>query len=251
METRSETGFQIVGIVRVIDWSLILDLGISVMRKLKFFMCAMLCFAIAQTARADVLKDAGFEDNPGSDWITFNNGFQDNNENAQNGIEALQVFGQFTGGDNFNGAFQDIAVDGTDYSVGDTINLEAFAFTPSGDTFPDGSPMNAFIEITWFDPGGLGEFGFGTNVSNLVDWTSPEDTWNQLVTPNAIIPVEAQFIRVKAIVFQPAGNFDGGAVWFDDFQLNTVTIPEPTTFGFLVAGALGMLGFVDRRRRRK
>jgi hypothetical protein len=214
---------------------------------------ALLCVGtIPLTSQAAVVVDPSFEiaqDDVTNPWARFGNAFigdAGSPSRSGNPNSSAKLFGNFSGGQNFTGVFQDVAVDGTDFSVGDQIQLSGFAQNLSTDPLPPSSTNEAFIEITWFDPGGLGEFGFGSNVSQIVTGGSAQDVWISLNSPTAIIPVEADFIRVKAVYIQQAGSFDGGAVFFYDLSLTA--IPEPSSIAFLALGSIAC--FTGSRRRR-
>ena len=208
---------------------------------------AALTMMVASTAQADVLDDGDFELNGTSNaWSTFGNAFPDEAapgiDSGVEGAETLKMFGNFTSSENFTGVFQDVAVDGTDFSVGDRIVVRGLVGHLGSDALTGAN--QAFLEITFFDPGGLGEFGFGDNQSQALDASSATDQYFMFETTTPLIPVEAQFIRVKAVFVQQDDNA-GGAAWVDNVTL--AQIPEPGTAGFL---ALGMLGLVIKRRRK-
>jgi len=207
-----------------------------------------LCLWTGQ-ASADLLQDGGFENNPNTAWSVFGNGFPDE---AAPGIDALfeeseslKMFGNFSGGQNFTGAFQDVAVDGVNVKVGDLVQLSGFIAQLSTDSLSE--PNVAFLELTWVDtdPGGLGEFGFGANKS--ADFTSANaaDNWEFFITAGAFVPVEAEFVRAKAVFVQDSNA--GGAAWVDNVSLvNLSAIPEPGA-----ATALVMVGLTAFSRRRR
>ncbi|MFP6906776.1 MAG: PEP-CTERM sorting domain-containing protein, partial [Verrucomicrobiota bacterium] len=92
---------------------------------------------------------------------------------------------------------------------------------------------------------GLEEFEIGTHISAKIVDATPDDEWFELDTSMAIIPANAQFIRVKAVLNQR--NFDNGVVYFDNLSLVKV-IPEPGTFGLFALGT-ALLFFRSRRAR--
>lgn len=202
--------------------------------------------AFAAAAHADVLEDGDFEANPNTAWATFGNAFPDEPapgiDAGVEGAETLKMFGNFSSFENFTGAFQDVAVDGTDFSVGDLIVVRGLVGHLGGDALAGAN--RAFLEITFFDPGGLGEFGFGDNTSQDLDASSATDQYFSFETTTAVIPVEAQFVRVKAVFIQQADNA-GGAAFVDNVTLSQV--PEPGSASLL---AFGLLGVLAKRRRK-
>lgn len=195
-----------------------------------------------------ILVDSNFDANPNSAWTTFNNAFPDEVvpgiDAGIEGAETLKMFGNFTGGENFSGAFQDIAVDGAVLSVGDSIQLTAFMMHLSTDDLDD-TTVRAFVEFTFVDTtGSLGEFGFGANASAALTGGDATDMWNSYSTPVAPIPAEANFVRIKAVFVQDDQSFAGGAAWVEGMELTVV--PEPSSTALL---GIGGLAFAMRRRR--
>ena len=156
----------------------------------------------------------------------------------------MMVLGSFLSSNNVNGAYQDIAVDGSDFSVGDRIQVTGFAGILPTDPITT-SDVEAWLEISFFDPGGLEEFDTGVNLSAKIVDATPDDEWIALSTSTPIIPANAQFIRVKTVLNQR--NFESGVVYFDNLSLVNV-IPEPGTFGLFALGTA--LLFLRGRRAR-
>ena len=211
----------------------------------------IMTIVFAAQVQADVLVDGDFEGNGvGNAWITFGSSFAGEVapgiDSGVEGAETLKLFGNFSSSQNFAGAYQDVAVDGTDFSVGDTILVEGLAGHVSSDPLLGGNI--AFLEITFFDSsgGGLGEFGSGANTSAKLSSGSASDQYFSLATSTPTIPVEADFIRVKTIFIQQADNASGAA-WFEDVSLtNLSAVPEPGSAGLI---ALSLIGLMLTRRR--
>ena len=208
---------------------------------------------LSVSASADLLIDGDFESHS-AEWTFFGNfssevlaapGFATAPPGFPGeGSFSLIAQGSFLSSNNFNGVYQDIAVDGSDFSVGDTIQVTGFAgIDPTNPiTEPD---VEAWLEISFFDPGGLEEFESGTHLSPKIFDATPDDEWFELNTAMPIIPANAQFIRVKAVVFQ--GDFGQGSIYFDNLSLVRV-IPEPGTFSLFALGT-ALLFFRSRRAR--
>lgn len=224
------------------------------MKLSRFLVALAVCCLGFQSAQADLLVDGDFELNPGA-WSTFGNAFQEEMapgiDAPFEGAESLKMFGNFSGGQNFTGAFQDVAVDGSNLSVGDLIQLSGYMAHLSGDAL-GGPNVVSFLEITFVDTDGahnggnpLGEFGFGANKTADLLHTDPTDEWLFRTTAGVFVPVEAEFVRAKAVFVQ--NDFTGGAAWVDNVSLNLITIPEPSSMGVVLVGAVA--GLVYRRRR--
>jgi hypothetical protein len=204
-------------------------------------------------AFADLLVDGDFESASG-DWTFFGNfssevlaapGFTTAPPGFPGeGSASLMASGGFNNSNNVNGVYQDVAVDGSDFSVGDMIQVTGFAGIWPTDPITS-TNVEGWLEISFFDPGGLEEFEIGVNLSAKIVDATPDDEWIALSTSMPIIPANAQFIRVKAVVLQR--NFDNGVVYFDNLSLVKV-IPEPGTFGLFALGT-ALLFFRSRRAR--
>lgn len=217
-------------------------------RILPYLFVLALCVQNVANAQTPVaILDGGVEDSPNFSWITFGNAFLDEDNSpvfgltnaidADLGLESAKMFGNFSAQVNYTGMYQDIAVDGTNVSVGDLLQLTGWGATLADDSIfvapvdpaTDPPKNDAFLEITYVagpnpDPGlpeGT-EFGFGgarsANVGDL-----GEDEWFELFTTGSFVPEAAASVRIKAVFAQPATN-DGGAAWFDDLSLNILPV---------------------------
>ena len=206
-------------------------------------------FTAFNPASGDLLTNGNFEAGS-SDWTTFGNAFF---EQVDPPIDAafeeslsLKMFGNFTGSTNYTGAFQDVAVDGVNVDTGDLLQLSGFIAQTSVDSL-GGPNVRAFLEVTFVDTdGGLGEFGFGDNKSDDFTNSNTGDSWDSFFTPGFFVPVEAEFVRVKAVFVQEDST--GGADWVQQLQLNQLTpVPEPSSWVFV---GLIAAGLASQRRRR-
>lgn len=208
-------------------------------------MAALAICLMAGTASADLLTNGGFEST--GTWITFGNTFYEPAPGLDppfEGNQSLKMFGNFSGSENFAGAFQDIAVDGTNVAVGDLIQLSGYIAQLSGDALA--GQNTAFFEITFVDAGN-NEFGFGANKTADFNSASPIDSWEFRITDGVFVPVEAVAVRAKAVFVQQA-DAAGGAAWFENLALENITaIPEPGSA--LALGLFACVGLLHRRKR--
>jgi beta-glucanase (GH16 family) len=169
----------------------------------------------------------GFEASTLANWTTYGAGFNTLLGNVASlpvhgGTNVFKVFGQFTGGDNYSGVFQDVPCAG-----GASFTSEGWALTQGADKIAGGN--TAWIEVSFRDaPGNI----LAIYRSALVTNTTPADTWINLAVTNRldpltfavigttnslVAPAGAVFARVQVVFRQPLSA--GGAVLFDDLNL--------------------------------
>jgi len=183
--------------------------------------------AYTKSATGPVLtfENGGFEDNGGSiaHWSKFGDSLINNistgDENVDEGTEALKMFGQFNGQQNFSGIEQGISV-----TAGAELGVSARSFISSADSI-SGSGNAAYLKIDYYNVN-YGLFGTGEYISSdsitIADGSTQNNTWldNELTS---IVPNGAVEARV-AIVFEQNDNA-GGAVYVDDVQFTGPTAP--------------------------
>ncbi|MDX2131836.1 MAG: hypothetical protein SFY69_07275 [Planctomycetota bacterium] len=147
----------------------------------------------------------GFESTAGNTfagWTKFGNVFPDSSF-VRTGSVACKMFGNFTGGENASGVFQDFAA-----SPGQTWTGSAFAGTVANDRVGPGN--FAVLNIEWRDATNQ-LISFDT--ASAVTEASPTNTWLP-VTVQGTAPAGTVVARIVLLHIQPA--FSGGAVWWDD-----------------------------------
>ena len=201
--------------------------------------------AYTKSATAPVLtfENGGFEDNGGSiaHWTKFGdtliNNISTGNENVDEGAEALKMFGQFNGSQNFSGIEQGISV-----SPGEELRASARSFVNAADSI-SGTGNAVYFKIDYYSKN-YGLFGTSEYISSssitIADGSTQNNTWmdNELVS---IVPNGAVEARL-AIVFEQNNN-DGGAVYVDDVQFTGPVAPEVVSLE--VAGGESQRSTVD------
>jgi beta-glucanase (GH16 family) len=185
--------------------------------------------AYTRSAMVPVLtfENGGFEDNGGSMafWSKFGDSLINNvssgNQNVDEGTEALKLFGQFNGQQNYSGVEQGISV-----SAGDELRASARSFVDSGDSI-SGTDNVVYLKIDYYSEQ-YGLFGASEYISSeaiqIANSTTQNDTWldNELLS---VVPNGAVEARL-AIVFEQNDN-EGGAVFVDDVQFEVTGTLAP------------------------
>jgi len=183
-------------------------------------------------------ENGGFEDNGGSlaSWTKFGNSINNvssNNQQIGTGTEALKLFGQFNGGENFSGVTQGLSV-----TAGEELTASASAFVDSGDSIA-GSGNYAVLNIDYFSEQ-YGEFGsadyLGSDSVLLANGITANDLWLTREL-NSTVPAGAVEARVAIVFGQPL--FDGGAVFVDDVTFAVTSAPT------VLLGDVDQNGVVD------
>jgi beta-glucanase (GH16 family) len=178
----------------------------------------------------NALTNPGLEFSGLANWKLYGAGFNTLLANTTNslpihsGSNAFKVFGQFTGGENYSGMYQDIpSVPGRNYGG------NGWAITPSGDQIAVAN--SAWLEVSFRD---LSSNVLSLYRSAVVDPTSAPGTWLNLAitnqfnpttfaligtATNLIAPSGTAFVRYQILFRQPASA--NGSVLFDDLNLTT------------------------------
>ncbi len=175
------------------------------------------CLAMASTAHAVTLANAGFEDGshnaygaPG--WGGFNDHFT-NSDFAETGVKSLKVYGPF-----FHGGGAGAVQGGFAASAGQVWTASASIFSPSTDFV--GVNNFAITKLEFLD--GSNNV-IGVAESTHFDAASPANTW----VPKSVTGVapantaSAQIVLVH-VQLDPV---DGGAVFYDNATLAVVRRP--------------------------
>jgi beta-glucanase (GH16 family) len=197
---------------------------------------------------ANVLNNPGFEQNPvGTDvhpiagWQWYGqtwNTFTESDGKARTGSNYFKVFGSFTGSDNYNGIYQDVAA-----SPGSPFSAEGWAFSLAADGGGIHGQGQFWLEVSFRDFG-LNPLALyrsaiitGGNISSyggLDQWFKLPITnqWSFTnnggiavagvitnTTTNLVAPAGTAFARYQIVFRQGADNANGSA-YFDDCVLN-------------------------------
>lgn len=192
----------------------------------------------SSTAMAqNLLTNPGFEDGL-SGWNVFGNAFAETANPPQfepfEGNGLVSMFGNFSGGFNVTGIFQEF-----DASAGQTWEMDAYSRHFSGDAMTGSGAPDAnwvVMKIAFKD---AGDNEIGAVESTILDGTYATDTWFDNAPISGVAPAGTAQVEAFILYLQP--EFDGGAAHVDNVSL----IPAPGAASLALLG-----GLVGLRRRR-
>lgn len=153
-----------------------------------------------------------------NNWNPFGNAYSVNDAALAplDGGFLLKMFGNFTGGPNTVGVFQDLTAE-----AGQTWSLDVFSAQATGDTL---SGMNfAEMKIEYYDAGGV---LLSETAQTILDVNSPVDTWIDNAPLQVVAP--AGTVRARAVfLFQQPDGASSGAALLDLASFQVVAGPQP------------------------
>ncbi|MBK7405141.1 MAG: hypothetical protein IPJ41_11035 [Phycisphaerales bacterium] len=193
----------------------------------------------ASTALAgNLLTNPGFEDGLNG-WIAFGNAYPESSNPPQfepfEGDGVVSMFGNFSGGFNVTGIFQEFAA-----SEGQAWTMDAYSRHWSGDAMVgNGAPDSNWVvmKLAFKD---AGDNEIGSAERTILDGTFAPDVWYDNDPVTGIAPAGTVQVETFILYLQPL--FDGGAAHID----NVSVVPAPGAASLLAVFGLG----VSRRRRR-
>ncbi len=207
------------------------------MRRVTLASLTVLCGASVAMGQ-NLLNNPGFE-NGLSGWFAFGNAYPETNNppqfEAYEGQGLVSMFGNWSGGFNVTGIFQEFAA-----AAGEAWTMDAYSRHWSGDAmFGNGAPDSNWVvmKLAFFDAGNA-EIGFAEGT--ILDGTFATDVWHDNAPVTGIAP--AGTVKVQSFILYLQPLFDGGAAHIDNVSLTVV--PAPGALALLGLGGLAM-----RRRR--
>lgn len=198
------------------------------MKKLRNILALTTLLGAASFVNAQVLNSS-FESGTGSsadNWFQFGNAYREA-AGAQSGTYSMKMFGNFTGGTNVTGAFQDFAISAGQSATAEIKALNASFDAMSGDNF-------AVLKLIYRD---ASNNDLVAQESARITQFTAQDQVQSLTASLGPAPVGTDHGSIFLLFVQlDTTPFAGGSTFFDDATLNVV--PEPCTMLALAAGLL-------------
>jgi hypothetical protein len=187
---------------------------------------ALLGATHAANAQVNMLANPSFEGGSGNSipgWSSFENAYASNNgdegvyDRTGAGSGVGKLYGTFSGNYGVSGFYQQFGT-----TPGLSYQFHIFSYQKTGDDLTTGTADNFVLErLTFFDAGGNELTDYGVN-AQILDASSPKDTWINNPTVTATAPAGAASVAGYILFIQP--QFAGGAGFFDDASL--VQLPQ-------------------------
>jgi beta-glucanase (GH16 family) len=156
-------------------------------------------------------------------WGNWGNAFYDGTI-GRTGASSAKIFGNFNGGSNTSGIFQDINA-----APGKRYRAQAWFYTPSGDKIA--SPNFAAVNIEWRN---AQDQLISFETFSSIDSATAANTWVQGEV-RGIAPAGTTKARIVGIFVQ--NNNAGGSVRIDDLDIREVQCPADLVADFSVDDA--------------
>ncbi len=206
--------------------------------KMKKMLAVGLLTGAALASQAAIVNGS-FELGNGADasnWIRFGNAYREMDTSSvdvsRTGSHSMKMFGNFSGGFNVTGAFQNFAI-----APGQSATAKGYGMTLSGDKMSGGNW--ALLKLIYRD---AGDNDLAFSESLFINANTTPDVWHELTMSLGPAPAGTAKGSLFMLFLQP--EFAGGSAFFDDLEVNVV--PEPATMTALAIGVGCML-----RKRRK
>ena len=210
------------------------------MRLTSFLAAALTAAVLAPDSSAqNLLTNADFEAGGLAGWTAFGNAFPSTANPPAivplSGTEVATLFGNFSGGFDVSGIFQEFPA-----NPGDSFTIDAWSRHSTGDNLIGAGVPNdnwVVMKMAFFDAGNV-EIGAAEGI--ILDGTSPLDTWIDNAAVNGTAP--AGTVKVQALILFLQPNNDGGSCQVDDIEFTSSAPPPTPTAG---PNLLGNGGFED------
>ena len=205
-------------------------------RLLQPAIALLAALGLSSIAQAQLLNP-GFEEGNGrfpTNWIGFDNFYREP-VGFLSGSYSMKLFGNFTGGVNASGAYQNFAISPGQSAAASVHGLNASFDAMSGDNF-------AILKLIYRDANNT---DLVASESIRIDRNTPLDQWQLLTAQLGPAPANTTHGSLFVLFIQlDTTPFAGGAAFFDDATLDVisaVTTGYAVTDGYEAGGGLGSL----------
>lgn len=175
-------------------------------------------FTAVTVSAMTLLTNGDFETGDLTGWTPFGNAFH----GTETGGNAGKLFGNFSGGFNVSGMFQQFPA-----SPGEQYMMDADSFHLASDPMIGvGAPNNNWVvmKIAFFDAGGN---EIGSAEDTILDGNSPTDVW--ITNPSIMGTAPVGTVSVQALILYLQPEVDGGAAHVDNVAFKLVDDPTAVT----------------------
>ena len=169
----------------------------------------------------NLLANCDFEAEDLSSWTSFGNAFYSPNT-EDDGQNSAKLFGNFTGGFDVTGIFQEFSA-----NPGDTFTIDADSFHSSNDPMVGGGAPDdnwVVMKMAFFDTNNT---EIGAAEGTILDASFATDTWHDNTAVMGTAPAGTVKVQAFILYLQPpgtvptnalaqAGGQDGGAAYVDN-----------------------------------
>lgn len=189
---------------------------------MKFQRIAWCLLSLASVGVASAqIRNGGFElgsGNQATNWTGFGNVFRDQS-GPHSGAYDLKLFGNFNGGTNVTGAYQDFPI-----AVGERVSVSTWAINRTADAMSGDN--NAFLKVIFRD---AANNDLLASESARIHAGTQRDVYQFITTSLGPAPLGTHHASVFLLFIQPASTpFAGGSTLFDDVQVQ-ITAGSPKT----------------------
>jgi Glycosyl hydrolases family 16 len=200
------------------------------------------------TQGGNLLLDPDFEAPGVPQWTRFGPNVYAEPVTVQSGARSMKVFGQFNGGSNDSGAWQDVPA-----AEGDSFSANGWMFTPAGDSIAGAN--SAWIEVSFRAAGGQ---VLALHRSPLMTSASPAGTWRKFTVDTRLDPTSGAVIGTSSTLVAPAGTASlrkrmvfrqpasaAGSAWFDNMSVRENVVVPPLETPVTVDPLEQWLGYIN------
>jgi beta-glucanase (GH16 family) len=178
-----------------------------------------LCALLAARVASAQIVNGGFELGSGTQaasWTSFGNVFRDTSR-PHGGLNDLKLFGNFNGGGNVSGAYQDFPI-----AVGERVAASAWAINRNSD--PMSGDNYAVLKVIYRD---VANHDLASSESKRITAATARDAFQLISTSLGPAPVGTHHASVFLLFIQAGSTPNAaGSALFDDVQVQILSAPK-------------------------